>query len=52
MTIDINVTIDKNVRFTDYASGIQLLDCSKLTINWKKDNNITICGHDTFVKIF
>ena len=27
------VTIDKNVSFTDYASRIQLPDCSKLAIN-------------------
>ena len=29
--------------FTDYASGISLPDCSKLAINWKNDNDVTIC---------
>ena len=28
------VTVDENIRFTGYASGIELLDCSKLAINW------------------
>ena len=29
--------------FRDYASGISLADCSKLAINWKNDNDVTIC---------
>ena len=33
-------------------SGIQLPDCSKLTINWKNDNGITIFRHDVIIKIF
>ena len=28
--------------FTDYASRIRLLDCFKLAIYWKFDNDITI----------
>ena len=46
------VTINKNATFTDCASGIWLLDCSKLAINWKNDNDVTICRHDTIVKFF
>ena len=30
------VTVNENVSFTDYASGIRLPDCFKLAINWKK----------------
>ena len=44
------VTINDNVIFTDSASGIQLLDSSKLAINWKNDNEVTICRHDVIVK--
>ena len=33
-------------------SGIQLQDGCKLAINSKKDNNVTICRHDVFVKMF
>ena len=33
-------------------SGIQLQDGCKLAINSKKDNNVTICRHDVFVKLF
>ena len=46
------VTINENVGFTDYASGIQLPDCSKLAINWKNNNNITIFRHDVIAKLF
>ena len=35
----------KNVSFTDYASRIQLPDGSKLAINRKNDNDVTICRH-------
>ena len=35
--------------FTDHASGIQSLDCSKLAINWKNDNDITICWHEVIL---
>ena len=33
-------------------SGIQLPNCSKLVINWKNDNDVTICWHDVIVKFF
>ena len=33
-------------------SGIRLPDCSKLTINWKNDNDATICRHDVIVNFF
>ena len=46
------VTINKNATFTDCASGIWLLDCSKLTINWKNDNDVTICWRDIIVTFF
>ena len=46
------VTVNENVRFTDCASGIRLLDCSKLAINWKNDNDCTICQHHVIVKFF
>ena len=45
-------TINENVSFTDYASGIRLLDCSKLAINWKNDNDVTICWHHLIVTFF
>ena len=33
-------------------SGIQLLDCSKMTINWKNDTDIRICRHEVITKFF
>ena len=33
-------------------SGIRLLDCSKLVINQKNNDDITICQHDIIVKFF
>ena len=33
-------------------SGIRLLDCSKLAINWKNDNDVTICQYDVIVNFF
>ena len=36
------VTINENVSFTVYASGIRLPDSSKLAINQKNNNNVTI----------
>ena len=32
-------TIDENVSFTDYVSGIRLPDSLKLPINWEKGSN-------------
>ena len=46
------MTVNENVNFTDYVSGIRLPDCYKLTINPKNDNAITICRHDVIVKFF
>ena len=34
--------INGNVIITNHASGIWLLDCSILAINWKNDNDVTI----------
>ena len=48
----LKVTINENVSFTDYASGIRLPDCSKLAINWKNGNDITIFRHEVIVKSF
>ena len=33
-------------------SGILLPDCSKLAINWKNDNDVTIFRHDVIIKFF
>ena len=46
------ITINENVGFTDYASGIRLLDCSKLAINRKNDNDVKICQQDVIVRFF
>ena len=40
------------MRFTDYVSGIQLPDCSKLAINWKNYNDDTICSNNVIVRFF
>ena len=40
------------MKFIDYASRIWLPDCSRLAINWKHDNDVTVCGHDVIVKVF
>ena len=44
--------INENLSITYYASGIRLLDCSKLTMNWKNGNNVTAHQHDVIVKLF
>ena len=41
--------MNENISFTDYASGIQLPYCSKLSINWKNDNDLTIFRNDIIV---
>ena len=46
------VTINENISFTDYASEIRLPDCSKLGLNWKIDNDVTIFRHGIIVKRF
>ena len=38
--------------FTDYAFGIRLLDYSKLAVNWKSGNDVTIFRRDVIVRIF
>ena len=35
------VTVNENLSFVDYASGLRLPNCSKLVINPKNDNNDT-----------
>ena len=44
------VTVNENVTFTHYASGIGLPNCSKLAINRKNNNDVTIWLHDIIVK--
>ena len=46
------VTVNEDVSFTYYAFGIWLPDCSKLTINQKNDNDVTICRHDVIAQCF
>ena len=41
--VRLKTTVNENVSFIDYASGIWLPDCFKLSINWKNDNNVPIC---------
>ena len=40
------------MNYTDSASRIWLSDCSKLAINWKNINDVTIFRHDVIVKFF
>ena len=40
----------KIIGFTDYVSGIWVPDCSKLAVNWKNGNDVTIIGNDVMVK--
>ena len=44
--------MNENISFIDYASGIRLLDRSKLAINRENDNNVIIFRHDVSVNIF
>ena len=46
------MTINENISFTDYASRICLPDCSKLTVNWKNGNDVTIFEHGVIIKFF
>ena len=48
----LKVTINENGSFTDYASGIRFPECSKLVINRKDDNDVTIFRQDVIVKVF
>ena len=44
--------MNKNSSITDQTSGNGLLDCSKLAINWKIDNDVTICRHEIIVNFW
>ena len=46
------VTFNESVSFTDYLSGNQLLDFSKLAINQKNDNDGIICKHGIIINFF
>ena len=47
------VIINGNIIFTDYASEIRVLVCSRPAINWKTDNDVTpIFQHDVIVNFF
>ena len=37
---------------TNHAFGIWPLDCPKLAINWKNNNDVTICCNYAIVKLF
>ena len=50
--IFLKVFVNKNISFMDYASGIWLLNCSKLAIDWKNGNDVIIIWHDVIVKLF
>ena len=41
------MTVNKNASFSGYTSIIRLPDCSKLAINQKNDNDVTICWHES-----
>ena len=43
------MTINEKISFTDHASQIRLPDCSKLAVNWKNCNDVTIFWHDVMV---
>ena len=44
--------INENKSFTDYASGIRLPESSKLAVNSKNSNDVTIFRYDVIVKFF
>ena len=46
------MTVNENVSFTYCTFTIRLLDCSRLAINWKTDNDITISQHYVGVSFF
>ena len=45
------ITVNKNVSFRDYASGIRLADCSKMVI-YGKNNNDVIFSNMTLLSCF
>ena len=46
------LTFIENISFTDNAFGNRLLDCSKLAVNGKNNNDVAIYRHDVMVKFF
>ena len=36
----------------DYASEIRLPGCSKLAVNWKNDNDVTIFRNDVIINLY
>ena len=52
VSVRLEVTVNKNVSFTDSATGIRLADCSKLTEIRKNDNAVTIHRHSVIVNFF
>ena len=46
------VAFNENIRITDHASGIRLLDYWKSAINWKNNTDVIICRHNVIVNIF
>ena len=46
------MTVKENIKFSGFASGIRLPDCSKLAVNPKNDNDVTICWYDGIFKLF
>ena len=45
----LKITFNENLSFTEYASGIRLLGCSKLVTNQKNDNDVKTCRHDVII---
>ena len=43
------VTHNGNITFTDYTSGIWHPFCSKLVVNWKNSNDVTIFLHEVIL---
>ena len=46
------ITINENIGFIDYASGIRLPNSPKMVINRKNDNGVTVFRHDVIVNFF
>ena len=44
------MTVNENINFTDYASGIRLPNGSRLAVDWKNCNNVTIFWNDVIAK--
>ena len=48
--VRLKVTINENISFTDHAFGARPPNCSKLAVNWKNGNGVTVFRHDVIVK--